>query len=180
MDDTPSPPSVQESFSDHIDAVASSRDFSAVVLGDHLMQPWYSSSYPKKLVGDATSAHCKLYVCEICFKYTIDVARAVAHRVSTTSISRSTLGLTGCIRNTVPNTIQLLWVKLCTKGTNVPFSLSTARTTQYSFPTPYTFDLQKHANMWNSFFARTFHSLRSCFSTQNQSALMSSLFFSTR
>lgn len=62
-------------------AAAAAKDISSVVLGRHLMQTWYSSSYPKKLVRDACSKNGRLYVCEYCFKYTPDLSKAVGHQV---------------------------------------------------------------------------------------------------
>lgn len=93
MDDNSSPSTAHDSsFSDYVDSTTTtSRDFTAVALGEHLIRPWYSSGYPKRLVGDSTSGNCRLFVCELCFKYTVDIAKAVAHRVRTSLLPRHEL-----------------------------------------------------------------------------------------
>ncbi|KAF8250217.1 hypothetical protein K440DRAFT_619699 [Wilcoxina mikolae CBS 423.85] len=61
-------------------AGAKGKDVSAVVLGTHLMKPWYASSYKEKLLGDACRKDGRLYVCEYCFKYSPDISRMMGHQ----------------------------------------------------------------------------------------------------
>jgi len=51
----------------------------SVALGDRLIKPWYPSLYREELVG--TAAVQRLHVCPCCFRYTIDGAAGLAHRV---------------------------------------------------------------------------------------------------
>jgi len=70
----------------------SSCTFSAVILGNHYIRPWYSSPYPKKLVGETSSTSTKLYVCQYCFKYTIDASKALQHSSVCTRLRTEPLG----------------------------------------------------------------------------------------
>ena len=76
---TPSPPSSDKPGSTTPRVAA--KEITSVVFGGQLIVPWYPSSYPSKLLGDANFKNGRLYVCEHCFKYTPDVARALGHQV---------------------------------------------------------------------------------------------------
>ncbi|CCX15586.1 Similar to Histone acetyltransferase KAT5; acc. no. Q5RBG4 [Pyronema omphalodes CBS 100304] len=81
-------PSNSTPDSNHVSSAAGAKDkekkdkdlIGTVVLGNHSIVPWYSSSYPKKLIGDACSENGKLYICEYCFKYTPEIARLQGHQ----------------------------------------------------------------------------------------------------
>ncbi|KAI5855230.1 acyl-CoA N-acyltransferase [Tricharina praecox] len=75
---TPSPPSSDKPGSTTPRVAA--KEITSVVFGGQLIAPWYPSSYPSKLLGDASFKNGRLYVCEHCFKYTPDVARALGHQ----------------------------------------------------------------------------------------------------
>src|SRR5690606_33388916 len=51
-----------------------------VVLGNHVMSPVYPHSYPRRPIGNATIAGYQ-FVCQYCFKYTVDVEHAAVHSV---------------------------------------------------------------------------------------------------
>ena len=55
-----------------------------VVLGDQIIEAWYSSIYPDENALDEKALETELlFVCPYCMKYTVDGARALAHMVST-------------------------------------------------------------------------------------------------
>ena len=60
----------------------------SVALGDRLIRPWYPSLYREELVG--TAAVQRLFVCSSCFRYTVDGAAGLAHRVRTPSLAHRT------------------------------------------------------------------------------------------
>ncbi|TGZ80271.1 hypothetical protein EX30DRAFT_66246 [Ascodesmis nigricans] len=49
-----------------------------VVLGNHVMKPVYPHSYPRRPMGNASISGF-LFVCQYCFKYTIDIDHAAGH-----------------------------------------------------------------------------------------------------
>lgn len=60
-------------------ALATPLNVLSVALGDRLIKPWYPSLYREELVG--TAAVQRLFVCPSCFRYTVDGAAGLAHRV---------------------------------------------------------------------------------------------------
>lgn len=55
----------------------------SVVLGDTVIQTWYSSIYPDENASDEKALETDLlFVCPSCMKYTMDGSRALAHMVS--------------------------------------------------------------------------------------------------
>lgn len=50
-----------------------------VVLGDLLIQPWYTSFYSEELVGRQVG---RLFVCQWCFKYSKELMPFLGHVVS--------------------------------------------------------------------------------------------------
>jgi hypothetical protein len=53
-----------------------------VVLGDLQIKPWYPSFYPEELVGSTTE---RLYVCQWCFRYSVQLMGFLGHVVSSTT-----------------------------------------------------------------------------------------------
>lgn len=50
-----------------------------VVLGNLWVKPWYKSFYAEEIVGRGSLE--RLYVCQWCFKYTVDLAGYLGHTV---------------------------------------------------------------------------------------------------
>jgi hypothetical protein len=51
-----------------------------VVLGNLWVKPWYKSFYAEEIVGKAEMLE-RLYVCQWCFKYTVDLGSYLGHTV---------------------------------------------------------------------------------------------------
>lgn len=65
-----------------------------VVFGSLLIKPWYPSFYPEELVGRKVE---RLYVCQWCFKYSVQLMKFLEHLVSFFHIDR--LCIAARIRN---------------------------------------------------------------------------------